>query len=163
VSQVLVLCKRRPNNDRGILIGRDPLVWVASEEAPALGSKEIQLILYPPPSITRPMALTALERAAIPWRIFCTSDSLSGPATAARAGLGVMAHSRTFIPENLVECGRNQNLPPIGEVEFTLIETRGRLREPITQLREAILAKSKDFFELASSAGRADAVQSRVS
>jgi DNA-binding transcriptional LysR family regulator len=142
----VVLCKRRPNNDRGILVGRDPIVWVSSGQIPLFSGKEIQLILYPPPSITRFMALTALERAAIPWRISCTSDSLSGLATAACAGLGVMAHSRTFVPEGLVECGPVQNLPPIGEAEFALFETRGRLKEPITQLREAILAKSKDFF-----------------
>ena len=143
----VVLCKRRPNDERGTLIGRDSLVWVASEQMPPFAGKEIQLILYPPPSITRSMALTALERAAIPWRISCTSDSLSGLATAARAGFGVMAHSRTLIPDGLAEYGPNQNLPPIGEVEFALFETRGRLKEPIAQLREAIFAKSKTLFE----------------
>jgi ATPase subunit of ABC transporter with duplicated ATPase domains len=41
------------------------------------------LILYPPPSISRAIALEALERTGRSWRIVCTSSSFSGLNAAA--------------------------------------------------------------------------------
>jgi DNA-binding transcriptional LysR family regulator len=142
----IVLCKRLPNEERGHFIGRDPLVWVASKETPTYPGGEVPLVLYPPPSITRFMALAALENAGVPWRITCTSGSLSGLATAAQAGIGVMAHSRMFIPDGLVECAPCAVLPKLGWLEFALFRARGRLKEPIAELSEAILTKAKSFF-----------------
>jgi DNA-binding transcriptional LysR family regulator len=141
----VVLCKRLPNEERGHLIGRDPLVWAASEKTPNFLGGELPLVLYPPPSITRFMALAALEKAGVPWRITCTSGSLSGLVTAAQAGIGVMAHSRTFLPERLVECAPSATLPDLGWLEFVLFRARGRLNEPIAELSEAILKKAKSF------------------
>lgn len=141
----LVLCKRRPGAERGEYVLRDPLVWVGAQKTPNFPGGLVQLILYPQPSITRFMALTALEQAGIPWRMACTSGSLSGLATAARAGLGVMAHSRMFIPTGLVECTPSALLPELGYVEFVLLRAGGKLREPIAELSAAILAKARNF------------------
>jgi len=85
----LMLVKRRAGDDRGQLVWRDRLAWVGAPgtqvEAP------IPLILYNAPSITRAVALEAVERAGLTWRIACTSGSLSGLRAACLAGLGVSA------------------------------------------------------------------------
>lgn len=139
----VVLCKRWPGADRGELIWRDPLVWCAAERVPDFPDGRVPLILYPPPSITRFMALAALEQAGTPWRLACTSGSLSGLAAAARARLGLMAHSRMFIPEGLMECAPHPLLPKFDDLEFILLSAKGRLREPIQWLTDAILAKAR--------------------
>ena len=59
----LVLAKRRPGEDRGRLVRRERLVWIAGDSALADPDRPLPLILYPPPSISRAMALEALERA----------------------------------------------------------------------------------------------------
>src|SRR5450432_1898933 len=64
----LVLAKRRPGDDRGRLVRRERLVWVGLGPAPVEPQLHepqlpLPLILYPAPSITRAVALEALERA----------------------------------------------------------------------------------------------------
>jgi DNA-binding transcriptional LysR family regulator len=93
----LVLAKRRPGDDRGRLVRRETLVWVAGDAALAEPERPLPLILYPPPSTSRAMALEALERAGRRWRIVCTSSSLSGLNAAALAGLGICVQADGYV------------------------------------------------------------------
>lgn len=96
----LVLAKRRPEDPRGELVRHDRLVWIGAERLRLDPDRPVPLIVYPPPGITRALALEALERQGRDWRVVCTSGSLNGLVAAARAGLGVMAHSRGLIPRD---------------------------------------------------------------
>ncbi|MEI9914653.1 MAG: LysR substrate-binding domain-containing protein [Methylovirgula sp.] len=100
------------------------------------------LVLYRPPAITRSAALAALEHAGVPWRIACTSSSLNGLTTAARAGLGLMAHSRRLIPEGLAELEPRQGLPDLGPVEFVLMKARRSPGRAVAALSAAIRARA---------------------
>ena len=99
----LVLCKRRGGDDRGRLVWRDRLAWIGTEATRIDPAQPLPLILYTPPSITRTAALETLERAGRPWRIVCSSGSLSGLRAAALAGLGVTVNARGLMPEGLTE------------------------------------------------------------
>lgn len=67
----LVLAKRRAGDDRGRLVRRDRLAW-AGAPGTQIGAL-VPLIRYNPPSIARTVALEALERAGLPWRIAYTT------------------------------------------------------------------------------------------
>lgn len=136
----MVLCKRWPDGDRGQLVFRDKIVWTAATKTPVFRHDEAQLVLYPPPSITRFMALTALERAGAPWRIACTSGDLNGLATATGIGLGMMAHSSTLIPPGLTACDPDPRLPTLGPIEFVLLQKKSGDRKLIGEMSEAIYA-----------------------
>jgi DNA-binding transcriptional LysR family regulator len=138
----MVFCKRWTGDERGDLVWRDQLVWVGPREDRPFSLEQVPLVIYPPPSITRVMALAALEHASIPWRIACTSGSLSGLTAAVRAGLGIMAHSRKLIPEGLIELAPQRGLPALGPLEFVLLRTRRAARGPVAELSAAILAKA---------------------
>jgi DNA-binding transcriptional LysR family regulator len=125
----LVLAKRRPEDPRGELVWRDDLVWIGAERLRLEGDRPVPLIVYPPPGITRARALEVLERQGRPWRIACTSGSLNGLIAAARAGLGVMAHSRRLIPPGLFR---------LGKVDFVLVH--GRRRGPAEGAANALAA-----------------------
>ncbi|MFD5145975.1 LysR substrate-binding domain-containing protein [Streptomyces sp. NPDC058401] len=115
----LVLAKRRGDGDeRGRLVWRDRMVWIGAEGLRVDPDRPVPLIVFPPPGITRARALDVLQADGRPWRIACTSGSLSGLIAAARAGLGVMAHTRGLIPPGLV---RVAGLPDLGTVEFALL------------------------------------------
>lgn len=115
----LVLAKRRGDGDeRGRLVWRDRMVWIGAEGLRVDPDRPVPLIVFPPPGITRARALDVLQADGRPWRIACTSGSLSGLIAAARAGLGVMAHTRGLIPPGLV---RVSGLPDLGTVEFALL------------------------------------------
>ncbi|MFE2140149.1 LysR family transcriptional regulator [Streptomyces sp. NPDC059456] len=136
----LVLAKRRgPGDERGRLVWRDRMVWIGAEGLRVDPERAVPLIVFPPPGITRARALEVLEREGRAWRIACTSGSLSGLVAAARAGLGVMAHTRGLIPPGLV---RVPGLPDLGAVEFALLRgERGERGSPAAEaLATAILS-----------------------
>ena len=141
----VVLGKRRAGDDRGRLVWRDRLVWIGGPDTRINPAAPLPLILYTPPSITRAVALEALERAGRPWRIVCASGSLSGLRAAALAGLGVTVHARGLMPEGLVEVPAGARLPELGEVEFVVQGGMRDRRGPAAALAEAILA-SGDLF-----------------
>jgi DNA-binding transcriptional LysR family regulator len=136
----LVCGKRHPGEDHGRLIWRDRLVWVSGERSPLDPSAPTPLILYPPPSITREIALAALEHRGRAWRIVCTSGSLSGLRAAALAGLGVTVVAAGLIPPGLAEIGGGLDLPDLGTVEFVLHGSSRVMHGPAAKLADAILA-----------------------
>ena len=56
-----------------------------------------------------------------PWRIVCSSGSLSGLRAAALAGLGVTVHARGLLPDGLVEMPAAYRLPDLGDVDFVVL------------------------------------------
>jgi DNA-binding transcriptional LysR family regulator len=135
----LVCAKRRPGEERGGLVWRDRLVWVSGDLRRLDPAAPVPLILYPPPSVTREIALAALERRGRPWRIVCTSGSLSGLRAAALAGLGVTVVAAGLIPHGLKDVTSGA-LPDLGSVEFVLLEASRTQRGPAAELAAAILA-----------------------
>ncbi|MFD9905502.1 LysR substrate-binding domain-containing protein [Streptomyces sp. NPDC059063] len=138
----LVLAKRRPEDPRGELVWHDDLVWIGAPRLRLDPERPVPLIVYPPPGITRALAMEALERVGRPWRVACTSGSLNGLVAAARAGLGVMAHSRGLIPPGLVRLPERAGLPELGSVDFVLLHGERRASESgaADALARAILA-----------------------
>jgi DNA-binding transcriptional LysR family regulator len=136
----LVCGKRHPGEDHGHLIWRDRLVWVSADTAAFDPTAPTPLILYPPPSITREIALAALEHCGRAWRIVCTSSSLSGLRAAALAGLGVTVVAAGLIPPGLAEIPGGHGLPDLGAVEFVLHGAGRVIHGPAAKLADAILA-----------------------
>jgi DNA-binding transcriptional LysR family regulator len=136
----LVCGKRRRGDDRGRLVWRDRLAWVSGDLRRLDPLTPVPLVLYSPPSFTREIALTALEQCGRPWRIVCTSGSLSGLRAAALAGLGVTVFSEGLIPTGLAEMPSGHGLPDLGSVEFVLLGGGRTIRGPAAELAEAILA-----------------------
>jgi DNA-binding transcriptional LysR family regulator len=136
----LVCGKRRPGEDRGRVVWRDRLAWVSGGPPRLDPSMPLPLILYSPPSITRDIVLATLERHGRPWRIVCTSGSLSGLRTAALAGLGITIFPGDMIPAGLVELPSGHDLPALGTVEIVLLGPGKVLSGPAAELADAILA-----------------------
>ncbi|WP_432247112.1 LysR substrate-binding domain-containing protein [Streptomyces sanyensis] len=142
----LVLAKRGAEQDAGAaggeLVWRDRMVWIAAEGFRPDPDRPLPLILFPQPAVTRARALDALEREGRAWRVACTSGSLSGLVAAARAGLGVMAHTRGLVPPGLVPVPERVGLPDLGGVDFVLLHGRrpATAREAAGALAGALLA-----------------------
>ncbi|MEV0452677.1 LysR substrate-binding domain-containing protein [Streptomyces sp. NPDC050600] len=137
----LILAKRRGDETGGELVWQDVLVWIGSPRLRLDPERPVPLIVFPPPGITRARALEALREQGRPWRIACTSTSLSANVAAARAGLGVMAHTRGLVPPGLVEVPGRAGLPELGAVDFVLRKGRrgGATQDAADALAAAIL------------------------
>ncbi|MFF2961637.1 LysR substrate-binding domain-containing protein [Streptomyces sp. NPDC057963] len=138
----LVLAKRRIGDTHGELVWQDALTWIGAPRLRIDPDRPVPLVLFPPPGITRARALEVLEEHGRPWRVACTSSSLNGLIAAARAGLGVMAHSRGLIPPGLAPVPARAGLPELGDVDFVLLHGRRRntAQEAADALAAAILA-----------------------
>lgn len=137
----LVFAKRRLGDQRGRLVYREPLIWLARDPLQLTAqSAPLPLIAFPPPSITRKLALEALDASRIPWRIVCTCGSLSGLTAAARAGMGVLVQPRSMAPAGLKEIPQDI-LPPLEDVEFVLVPRNGADQALVTALSDEILSK----------------------
>ncbi len=135
----LVFLKRKPGDQNGQLVWRDPLAWVAAPGFRLDPKRPVPLIVLTPPSLTRLAALEALEKQGRAWRIACSSGSQSGVHAAARAGLGIAPHARSLIPSGLAEVSNDMRLPPLGDTEFVVLTARGAASRPVKALAEMIL------------------------
>lgn len=137
----LMFGKRRPGERHGELIFRDQLVFLAAPDFVLDPTGPVPLVTYPPPSLTREIALDVLQRDGLGARITCVTDSLNGLRAAALAGLGVVLHARRFPPSGLEQVRTaGRRLPDAGELEFVLVSRRSVLSEPERELRAVILA-----------------------
>ncbi len=135
----LVLAKRRLGEDRGKLVRREQLVWAAANPAILVPERPLPLIAFPPPSVTRAIALEALDRAHIPWRIVCTCGSLSGLRAAALAGLGILVQPRSMVPAGLTALRTGKHLPQLDDVEFVVTGRSRSIGGPAQALATQIL------------------------
>ncbi|WP_411550598.1 LysR family transcriptional regulator [Mycolicibacterium mucogenicum] len=134
----LMVAKRLPGEQHGELLWRDRLVWAGRPGLTDI-TDPVPIVTYPPPSLTRHIALRELERERRSWRIACVSDSLLGLQAAALAGLGIIAHSESVLPQGLQPITDNR-LPNLGHLEFVLLHRRSTPSEAEIALHDAIVA-----------------------
>lgn len=137
----VVFAKRRPGDKRGLTAWRERPDWISRPGFALDPDLPVPLIAYSPPSITRSLAIDALEKAGRSWRMACSSGSLSGITAAAMAGLGLAAHSTRLIPAGLARMPVAYGLPRLAEIEFVAIGP-GRPHVTANSLVEALVAHS---------------------
>lgn len=121
----IVMVKRRRGDRRGTAAWRERPAWIARADYRIEAAAPVPLLLYPPPSVTRALAIETLDAARRGWRIAFTSASLSGLTAAARAGVGIMPHSARLMPQGLALVAPHDALPPLPEIEFVILGPGG--------------------------------------
>src|SRR6185312_10789664 len=137
----VIFVKRKPGDQRGKVAWRERLAWIARPAFQVSASLPVPLVAFSPPSITRSLATEALQKAGRPWRITCSSGSISGLCAALVAGLGVAAHSSRLVPGGLVRLSSVANLPQLPEVEFVAIGP-GRTRPLAMRMVDMLVENS---------------------
>jgi hypothetical protein len=110
----LVQANRRPGEDRGRLVRRERLIWIAANPASADPARSLPPILYPPPSISCAIALEALEPAGRGGASCACHIALSGRDAAALAKIGISVQSDGFVPAGLSQLLRSSGLQELG-------------------------------------------------
>jgi len=134
----LALIKRdRQAQAGGILVWREPLVWVRAERDFWASEPALPLVVSPTPCVYRKRATDALDRAKRKWRVAYTCGSLAGSLAAVRAGLGVTVLPKDMVPPDLHAID-GKPLPDLKDTEIALME-RHRLSIPAQRLKEHIV------------------------
>ena len=138
----LIFIKQLLGSGEGDLVSTDDLVWMGLDKTELGADDPVPLIAYHDPSISRQMAIDALEGAGRVWRITCNTREVNGVLAAVRAGLGVAPFPRTLIPSDLVKVTNRLGLPELGRVEFSLLANPGAAAEPVAALTRAIMGRT---------------------
>ncbi len=128
--------------EKGTVARNDTMVWMAQERTLVDPDQPVPLIVYQAPSVSRKLAIEALEAAGRPWRVTCNTREVSGVLAAVRAGLGVAVYPHSLIPDDLIKVSDRFSLPKLGRVAFTLVANPLAPTEPVEALSSLILQRS---------------------
>ena len=137
----LVFVKWVSGTQEGEVVKQDTFAWVGLEETVLEPGAPVPVIVYPAPSLSRKMALDALEQAGKTWRVTCTTKQISGVLAAVRAGIGIAAMPTSLVPDDLKIITKRFSLPPVGDVDFTLIRNPVANTEVVDALTRAIMGR----------------------
>ncbi|MDW5377510.1 LysR substrate-binding domain-containing protein [Halomonas sp. HP20-15] len=107
--------------ERGEVVFSEPLVWASLEGGVAIERTPLPLALANHGCAWRGMALGALDRAGIEYRVAYTSENCAGQEAALLADLAVapLPPSLVRAPVRVVDAG--VGLPPLGEYQVALV------------------------------------------
>ncbi|ALV47748.1 LysR family transcriptional regulator [Arthrobacter alpinus] len=137
----LVFVKWVSGAQEGEVVKTDTFAWVGLEQTILEPGAPVPVIAYPAPSLSRKLALDALEDAGRTWRVTCTTKQISGVLAALRAGIGIAVMPTSLIPEDLKVITKRFDLPPVGDVDFTLIRNPLANTEVVDALTRAIMGR----------------------
>lgn len=136
----LVYVRREPGIAEGRVVRREQLVWAAHPALVFPADEPVPLVTYPRPSPSRAAAIEALEAPKRQWKPTCTARDITGILAGVRAGLGVAVFPETLMPADLVRVDSQFNLPPLGALDFALLDNPAAPRRPIEALSAAIVS-----------------------
>ncbi|WP_415857028.1 LysR family transcriptional regulator [Sinomonas sp. G460-2] len=138
----LVFIKWVAGAQEGTVVRHDVFTWVGVEQTVLEPGQPVPLVVYPAPSLSRTLAIDALEAKGRTWKVTCSTKQIAGMLAAVRAGLGVGVMPTTLVPEDLAIITRRFDLPPVGDVDFTLIRNPLANSAAVDALTDAIMGRT---------------------
>jgi len=133
----LALVTRQRNSAGGETVCSEPLVWAGARDGSAHEQNPLPLALFPPGyCLFREQALKSLSAAGRPWRIVCTSRSLSGIRAAVSSGLAVTVVGRHTLSTDMRILEEEEGFPVLSDVQLALHIGKEPLPDPVRRLAE---------------------------
>lgn len=137
----LVFIKWVAGAQDGTVVRHDSFSWVGVEQTALDPAGPVPLVVYPSPSLSRSLAIQALEASGRTWKVTCSTKQIAGVLAAIRAGLGIGVMPTSLVPDDLTVITRRFDLPPVGDVDFTLIRNPLANSAAVDALTEAIMGR----------------------
>jgi DNA-binding transcriptional LysR family regulator len=135
----VVCAARPPGSTKGRLVSRESLVWAAADTFDLVPGEALPLALYRERSVSREVALAALQDSELTWEIVYTSPSLTGLRAAALAGLAITPLPESTVIAGLRILGAEAGLPRLPDIELAIYE-KPRPDKAAAALAAALLA-----------------------
>jgi DNA-binding transcriptional LysR family regulator len=119
-----------------IALRSSPSVWLCAADYPFERKKPLPLILANEPSLFRALAIDALDRAHLAWRVAYLSLNLLAIRAAVRAGLGITARNVEMLTPDLRVLGEAEGLPRLPDVTFHLYMRDESMGEAVKRVFE---------------------------
>ncbi|WP_165325991.1 LysR substrate-binding domain-containing protein [Stakelama tenebrarum] len=108
----------------GELLCTLPMRWLAHESFGRAGAAPVPLVMFDHPCLFRKAALSALDRARLPWRAAVTTPSLSYVWAALRSKLGIAVRTAHGVPQDMVCVDGRFGLPDLPPIEIRLLTSQ---------------------------------------
>lgn len=116
-----VIAKKDGNAQRGRVIWRDQLAWMAAADYSVDFSRPAPLVLLPPPCTYRDVMIRALDSVRREWFAACTASSLAGIRAAVAGGLGVTVLGRSFAGADMQVLRAPSHWPALPMTEIVIL------------------------------------------
>lgn len=112
------------SNAEGELLFTLPMRWLVHEGYVHVNADPVPLVMFDHPCLFRKAALSALERARIPWRAAVTTPSLAYVWAALRSNLGIAVRTSHGVPADMVSADLHFGLPELPAIEIRLLHSQ---------------------------------------
>lgn len=132
----VVIAKRQINLNaqRGRIIWREPLVWIASNDYEIEATKPVRLVMMRPPCAYRAIMIEAMASVRREWTSACLASSLIGVQAAVAAGLGITALGTSFLQDGMRILEPSEKLPTLPTTEVAVIGDEARTQHLVQPL-----------------------------
>jgi len=143
-----VIAKKDGNAQRGRVIWREPLVWMATSDYQFDFAKPTRLVTLPQPCTYRDLMVSSLDAVRCEWVIACTSNCLMGVQAAVAGGLGITLLGRSFVQGGMQILHAPEHWPVLPMTEIVVLGEEGAtasLVSPLVSFLTESLASSSDL------------------
>ncbi|GBQ91160.1 transcriptional regulator [Acetobacter nitrogenifigens DSM 23921 = NBRC 105050] len=143
-----VIAKRDGPAQRGRIIWREPLVWMAAADYELDFSKPARLVMLPRPCSYRELMVSSLDAVRREWMIVATASSLMGVQAAVSGGLGVTLLGRSFVQPGMQILQAPEHWPALPMTEIVVLGEDGaavNLIQPLVTFLTESLSGSDAF------------------
>lgn len=116
-----VVAKKDGSAQRGRVIWREPLVWMAAARHQPDFTRPVPLVMLRPPCTYREVMIAALDGVRQDWTAACTASSLMGVQAAVAGGLGITVLGRSFVQDGMQVLRVPEHWPSLPLTEITVI------------------------------------------
>lgn len=143
-NSIDLACLTKGKGIAGEFVRFEPIVWTGSAKRKVWEERPLPLAVFAQGSVARDLAVRALQRGNIKFRMSYESPSILGLISMVEAGLAIAPLARCSIAPHLVQLSQAQGLPPLDDLEVVLARSARSGRPPCDYLAEQILAQWKD-------------------
>ncbi|OWK25490.1 LysR family transcriptional regulator [Rhizobium yanglingense] len=143
-----IIAKKDRTTQRGKVIWREPLIWMAASDYLADSTKPIRLVMLPKPCSYRELMINSLGHEQRDWHISCTVSSLLGAQAAVEGGLGVTVLGRSFLGRRMRILTVEESWPVLPDMEVVILTEGSRTTElvrPLVNFLTDNLVQHDDF------------------
>ena len=132
----VVIAKRKMGGaaQRGRVIWREPLVWMAASDYEMEATRPVRLVMMRPPCAYRAIMIEALASVRREWSSACVASHLGGVQAAVAAGLGITALGTSFLQEGMRILEPSAKLPTLPSTEVAVIGDEPRTQHLVQPL-----------------------------
>lgn len=132
----VVIAKRKisANAQRGRIIWREPLVWIAAKDYEIEASRPVRLVMMRPPCAYRAIMIEAMASIRREWTSACLASNLIGVQAAVAGGLGITALGTSFLQEGMRIVEPSEKLPTLPTTEVAVIGDEVRTQHLVQPL-----------------------------